>query len=82
MQNTIRLSPKVCVTLLFGMLAMNPVVAQDDDAAKRESEQQKTKQAQAVSKAVYDRIIKAQEMVDAQDYQGALRSLNNLYNPD
>ena len=43
---------------------------------------QKTKQAQAVSKEVYDKITKAQEKVDAKDYQGALRDLNNLYNPD
>jgi tetratricopeptide (TPR) repeat protein len=61
---------------------MNPVAAQDEDAAERESQQQKTKQAQAVSKDVYDRITKAQEMVDAKDYKGALKSLNSLYNPD
>ena len=42
----------------------------------------KTRQAQAVSKAVYERITKAQEAVDAQDYSGALRMLNSLYNPD
>ena len=27
-------------------------------------------------------IQKAQEMVDAKDYAGALKLLNNLYNPD
>ena len=47
-----------------------------------EEDQTKTKQAQAVSKEVYDRIQKAQEMVDEKDYQGALRLLNSLYNPD
>ena len=31
---------------------------------------------------MYDRIQKAQEMVDAKDYRGALKSLNVLYNPD
>ena len=83
MQNTIRLSLTVCLALLFGMLTMNPVFAQDDeDQAKRESQRQKTKQAQAVSKDVYDRITKAQELVDAMDYQGALKSLNAMYNPD
>jgi len=63
---------------------MAPVTAQEDeeDAAQRRSEQQKTKQAQAVSKEVYDRIAKAQEMVDAKNYNGALKSLNALYNPD
>ncbi len=78
-----RFSLKICLALVCGVLAMGPVIAQDDeDAAKRESEKQKTKQAQAVSKEVYDRIQKAQEMVDAKDYKGALKSLNNLYNPD
>ncbi len=73
----------VCLTLMFGALAMSPAVAQDDeDRAERESARQKTKQAQAVSKAVYDRIQKAQELVDAKDYNGALKLLNNLYNPD
>ena len=55
-------------------------VAQDDERAERDA--QKTKQAQAVSKEVYDKIAKAQEQVEAKDYQGALRALNNLYNPD
>jgi len=69
---------------MCGLFAMAPVTAQEDeeDAAQRRSEQQKTKQAQAVSKEVYDRIAKAQEMVDAKNYNGALKSLNALYNPD
>jgi len=68
---------------MCGLLAVVPAVAQDDeDAAKRKSQQQKTKQAQAVSKEVYDRIAKAQELVDAKDYRGALKLLNTLYNPD
>lgn len=67
---------------MLGLLA-TPVLAQDaEDAAEAESRSQKTKQAQAVSKEVYDKIQKAQEMVDAKDYSGALRSLNSLYNPD
>jgi len=78
-----RISHAICLTLLCAALAMNPAAAQDDkDAAERKSKSQKTKQAQAVSKEVYDRIIKAQDMVDAKDYKGALKSLNNLYNPD
>jgi tetratricopeptide (TPR) repeat protein len=65
------------------VLAAAPVIAaQEDDAAERRSRQQKTKQAQAVSKEVYDRITKAQDMVDAKDYKGALKVLDNLYNPD
>lgn len=78
-----RISLVIGVTLISGALAMNSAIAQEDeDAAQRKSESQKTKQAQAVSKEVYDKIQKAQEMVDAKDYQGALKSLNNLYNPD
>ncbi len=61
------------------MLSAN-VSAQDDEREKRDA--QATKQAQAVSKEVYDQIQKAQELVDAKDYGGALRMLNRLYNPD
>lgn len=83
MKSIRRISLVVCVSLLGAAFALNPAVAQDDEsAAQRKSEGQKTKQAQAVSKDVYDKIQKAQEMVDAKDYQGALKSLNNLYNPD
>jgi tetratricopeptide (TPR) repeat protein len=73
-----------CLAITCGTLAMTNALAQssDEDAAERKSQQQKTKQAQAVSKAVYDRITKAQEAVDAKDYQGALKILNQLYNPD
>jgi len=64
-------------------MASNYAVAQDDeDAAERQSNAQETKQAQAVSKAVFDTITKAQELVDAKDYPGALKILNGLYNPD
>ena len=82
MNNISRISHAICLTLMCAALAVNPAAAQDDDAAKRESQRQKTKQAQAVSKEVYDRITKAQELVDAKDYRGALKSLNSLYNPD
>ena len=82
MNNISRISHAICLTLMCAALAVNPAAAQDDDAAKRQSQKQKTKQAQAVSKEVYDRITKAQELVDAKDYQGALKSLNSLYNPD
>lgn len=83
MNSTIRSLLPVCLVLLIGIAVARPVFGQDDeDEAKSRSEQQKTKQAQAVSKEVYDRIQKAQELVDAKDYQGALRLLNTLYNPD
>ena len=77
-----RMTRVIGLTFLLGFLA-SPAIAQDDEsAAEAESRSQKTKQAQAVSKDVYDRIQRAQEMVDAKDYSGALRSLNSLYNPD
>lgn len=78
MQNTIQLSLKLILALLCVVFAAGPVVAQDDE----EQPKQRTKTAQAVSKEVYDQITKAQEMVDAKNYSGALKSLNRLYNPD
>jgi len=84
MYSKTRLSLIACLALVCSALAMTNAVAQEssEDAAKRKSEGQKTKQAQAVSKAVYDKIIKAQEAVDAKDFNGALKMLNQLYNPD
>jgi tetratricopeptide (TPR) repeat protein len=55
-------------------LAGGPLSAQEEEGQP----QQKTKEAQAVSKEVYDKIQGAQEQVDAKDYQGALRTLNDL----
>ena len=82
MKSISRITRAICLPLMLGLLTA-PAFAQDaEDAAEAESRSQKTKQAQAVSKDVYDRIQKAQEMVDAKDYSGALRALNSLYNPD
>lgn len=78
MNSKVDLSSKLGLVLLCGLLAGSPVTAQEDEGRP----EQKTKQAQAVSKEVYDRIQKAQEMVEAKDLNGALRQLNNLYNPD
>jgi len=82
MNSISRITLTICLTLVFSAFAASPALAQEDDRAERESQQQKTKQAQAVSKAVYDQITKAQEKVDAKNYAGALKDLNNLYNPD
>lgn len=60
--------------VIGGLIAGGPAVAQDDD----ERDNQKTKQAQAVSKEVYDRIQKAQELIDADDQQAALKILDSL----
>jgi len=78
MYSKVQLSSKLGLALVCGLLAGSPVTAQED----QERPEQKTKQAQAVSKEVYDRIQKAQEMVEAKDLNGALRQLNSLYNPD
>jgi len=69
-----RLLTAFCVAITFGVMSAGSVFAQDDE----EGNGQKTKQAQAVSKEVYDQIQKAQEMIDADDQQGALRLLNRL----
>ncbi len=75
------ISLKVCALLLAGSLACGTAAAQGSGQADKDDDT-KTKQAQAVSKEVYERIQKAQEMVDAKDYNGALRLLDGLYNPD
>jgi tetratricopeptide (TPR) repeat protein len=83
MQSKIRLSLKLGLLLVCSAMAANTAVAQsDEDEAEARSNAQETKQAQAVSKAVFDTITKAQELVDAKDYPGALKILNGLYNPD
>jgi tetratricopeptide (TPR) repeat protein len=71
------------LAVLAALLAGAAAYAQDDeDQAAREAEARETKQAQAVSKEVYEDIQKAQELVDANDYRGALNVLNRLYDPD
>ncbi len=82
MRSTSKLTFKLGVILLCSVLGTAVIAADKDDEAARKSQSQKTRKAQAVSKAVYDRITKAQEMVDAEDYKGALKSLDSLYNPD
>ncbi len=77
MIKSLRNSLTIATLVLCGALALSPAVAQEEEPPK-----QKTKQAQAVSKAVYEKIEKAQEMVDAKDYRGALKILNSLYDPD
>ena len=73
------ISLKLCILLLAGLLACGNAAAQGSGQADKKGDKTKTKQAQAVSKDVYERITKAQEAVDAQDYNGALKMLNNLY---
>ena len=72
---------KLCLAVIVGVLAFGNASAQSK-RADADTDKTKTKQAQAVSKDVYERIQKAQEMVDEKQYQQALRTLNSLYNPD
>ncbi len=75
----------ISATLLVSLLVTSVANAQRArDAAEEEAESQQTRQAQAVSKDVYDEITKAQELVEGEppDYNGALRILNRLYDPD
>ncbi len=72
---------QLCLAVIAGVLAFGNAAAQSQ-RADADTDTTKTKQAQAVSKEVYERIQKAQEMVDAKEYQQALKSLNSLYNPD
>ena len=73
-------SARLSLALLAGLLAFGTASAQSGEADK--DDDTKTKQAQAVSKEVYEKIQKAQEAVEAKDYRGALDLLNRLYNPD
>ena len=72
---------QLCLAVIAGVLAFGNAAAQTK-RADADTDDTKTKQAQAVSKEVYERIQKAQEMVDEKQYQQALKSLNSLYNPD
>jgi len=80
MKSKFSISVKLCLILLAGILAAGGAYAQQSEREKRD--QQKTKQAQAVSKEVYDKILQAQEKVDEEDYKGALRILQNLNRSD
>ena len=71
---------KLCLVVLVGTLAFGDASAQSGRASK--DDKTKTRQAQAVSKEVYDRITKAQEMLEDENERGALQLLNRLYNPD
>jgi tetratricopeptide (TPR) repeat protein len=68
---------RVGALMVCSMLASGAIFAQEEDERDRRDKQE-TKKAQAVSKEVYDRIQKAQELIDADDQQGALSLLGKL----
>ncbi len=67
---------KLGLLLICGVLTTGSLYAQEDEREERDN--QKTKQAQAVSKEVYDRIQKAQELIDADQQSEALQMLTAL----
>jgi tetratricopeptide (TPR) repeat protein len=72
-----RLLSRIFVLLICGIFAAGSAfAAQSDEQSQRDK--QKTKQAQAVSKDVYDRIQKAQEAIDADNPNEALKILGAL----
>ena len=74
MKSKHRLLSHLVMLLACSFFAGGAVLAQEDG----EEDNTKTKQAQAVSKAVYDRIQKAQEEIDADNPNEALKILEGL----
>jgi tetratricopeptide (TPR) repeat protein len=76
MKSRNRWLPGVFMLLVCGIFATGAVnaAAQKDE----QRDKQKTRQAQAVSKAVYDRILKAQEAIDEDQPNEALKILAAL----
>ena len=68
---------KLLCVVACSILVSGVALAQGKTEGESQPEQ-KTKQAQAVSKAVYDKILKAQEEIDAENYTEALSQLNRL----
>lgn len=75
-----RTTAKLAMTFIAGLLVTGSAFAQQSE--REERDKQETKQAQAVSKEIYDRIQKAQEEVEAKNYDAALRILDALKNKD
>ena len=78
MSNSNRFLQRIWLVIVCSIFATGTVLAQDDDAEREERDNAKTKQAQAVSKEVYDRIQKAQELIEADEPREALKMLESL----
>ena len=74
MMSRIRFLTRVSLILLCGAFVSGTALAQDDE----DRDDTKTKQAQAVSKEVFDRIQRAQELIDADEPREALQILESL----
>lgn len=75
-----RFARTVTTAIMLCLFAVSASFAQSQSEDERS--QQKTKQAQAVSKAVYDKLTQAQELSEAKKYDEALRILDNLRSSD
>lgn len=69
------LTALVAVCLMPGLLMLAPAANAQDDEGQPE---QKTRQAEALSKAVYDKLTEAQELADNQQFPQAIRVLDAL----
>jgi len=78
MTKDISLLTRLLAVLVWGVLSVGVVHAQDEDA----QDNVKTKKAEAVSKKVYDKIQAAQEKIDEEDFAAALKILNTLRQSD
>jgi tetratricopeptide (TPR) repeat protein len=75
------ISLKLCILVIAGILACTNALAQGSGQADK-NDKTKTKVAQAVSKEVYEKIVKAQELVELEEYDDALKVLDKLYDPE
>jgi len=78
MNRDIKLFARLLAVFVAAMLVTGTVYAKDEE----ERPEVKTKEAQAVSKKVYDKIQLAQEKIDEEDYPGALKILDALRRSD
>ncbi|MEO1202468.1 MAG: tetratricopeptide repeat protein [Pseudomonadota bacterium] len=63
--------------VVTGGFAAQPALAQDDEEPQRE-----TRQVQSLSKELYDKLTKAQEQIDTDNFDGALRIINGVNQSD
>ncbi len=74
--NTIEL----CLLLIGGLLSANISFAQSSERDQRDAQQ--TRQAEAVSRAVFDKIQQAQSEIDQENNEAAQKILNGLIGTD